>query len=309
MATINQKIIVLCLNVVLIAGTLGFDWVDTLFPSAEAHAVPAHLQSRFIRIEGETLNRQSLQTGEVLILTGQLVSLVERDLRVWISIFSESANTTHRWEVIAKDPPDNILNISGNTVVDYSISAIALEEGVHHVHTQFNVAAGGPGLGPGQTVVVEGEPITKPALFDSTAMIYAVAALAATGGVLFAILRHSARKKGESTGVAPGSAVNVFGRFFWHYPAKKAGMWLMFFGVFLVCLWVLRVVMDLDRGQPDYYHLGAYLTTVGIGCAMLVYHTLKNNEEDTAAKKRIVLVGVAVGSLMVTLSILSRYYA
>ncbi len=159
---INRKLIVLSLSFVLATGTLGFDWVDSLFQSAEAHGVQAQLQSRFIRIEGETFNRSSLQTGETLTLNGQLTSLVERDLRGWISIFSESTNAGNRWEIIARDPPGNVFDIAGNSVTDYSISAIALEAGVYHVHTQLNVASVGPGLGPGQTVIVEGDPIIKP---------------------------------------------------------------------------------------------------------------------------------------------------
>ena len=166
---INQKIIVLGLSVVLVAGTLGFNWVETLFPSAEAHGVQAQLQSRFIIIEGETFNRQSLQTGEILTLQGELVSLVERDLRGWISIFSESTNAGNRWEIMARDPPGNVFDIPGNSVTAYSISARALEAGVYHVHTQLNVATVGPGLGPGQTVVVEGEPIIKPIPYTNIA--------------------------------------------------------------------------------------------------------------------------------------------
>lgn len=166
---ISQKIIVLSVCVVLATGTLGFDWISSLFPAAEAHGVQAQLQSRFIRIEDETFNRQSLQTGETLTLNGQLVSLVERDLRGWISIFSESTNAGNRWEITARDPPGNVFDIEGNTAVPYSISAIALEEGVYHVHTQLNVASVGPGLGPGQTVVVEGDPIIKPIPFTNIA--------------------------------------------------------------------------------------------------------------------------------------------
>jgi len=64
--------------------------------------------------------------------------------------------------MLAKDPPGNVFDIAGNAVVDYSLSAKALEAGVYHVHTQLNVEKVGPGLGPGQTVVVEGEPIIKP---------------------------------------------------------------------------------------------------------------------------------------------------
>ena len=166
---VDKKVIVVGLSVILALGTVGFDWVEAILPSAEAHGVQAQLQSRFVRIEDETFNRQSLQTGEVLTLQGKLVSLVERDLRAWTSIFSESTNAGNRWEILARDPPGNVFDISGNSVVPYSISAKALEEGVYHVHTQLNIATVGPGLGPGQTVVVEGEPIIKPIPYTNIA--------------------------------------------------------------------------------------------------------------------------------------------
>ena len=187
----SQKMIILGISVVLVAGTLGFDWIESLFPPAEAHGVQAQLQSRFVIIQNETFDRQSLQTGETLTISGQLVSLVERDLWGWLSIFSESANAGNRWEVIARDLPDSVFdkewkatylihpeqrgssdsvfNIEGNTVVPYSISAIPLEAGVYHVHTHLIVVSVGPGLGPGQTVVVEGDPIIEPISYDDIA--------------------------------------------------------------------------------------------------------------------------------------------
>ena len=165
----NKKILVLGLGVILALGTVGFNWVESILPTAEAHGVQAQLQSRFIRIEDETFNRQSLQTGEVITLSGNLVSLVERDLRAWTSIFSESTNAGNRWEILARDPPGNVFDIEGNSVVPYTISAKALEAGVYHVHTQLNVATVGPGLGPGQTVVVEGDPIIKPIPYTNIA--------------------------------------------------------------------------------------------------------------------------------------------
>ena len=182
----TTKLIVLGLGMVLVAGTLGFDWTDALFPSAEAHYIQTQLQSRFVRIENETFNTQSMQTGEILTVQGRLVSLVERDLRGWVSIFtySESENAANRWEIVDMDPPggvfdiagnyppymnllDNsdppggVFDIAGNSVVPYTVSARALHEGVFHVHTQLIVATVGPGFGPGATVVVEGEPIAR----------------------------------------------------------------------------------------------------------------------------------------------------
>ncbi|MDP6771139.1 MAG: hypothetical protein QF704_10620, partial [Anaerolineales bacterium] len=52
--------------------------VTSLIQTAEAHGVQAQLQSRFIQISDETISRQSLSTGEILVLSGKLVSLVER---------------------------------------------------------------------------------------------------------------------------------------------------------------------------------------------------------------------------------------
>jgi len=166
---VDKKIIVLGLGLVLALGTVGFNWVETILPSAEAHGVQAQLQSRFVRIEDETFNRQSLQTGEQICLSGKLVSLVERDLRAWISMFSESTNAGNRWEIQSRDPPGNVVDLPGNSVTPYQICAMALEPGVYHVHTQLNIANVGPGLGPGQTVVVDGEFILKPIPYTNIA--------------------------------------------------------------------------------------------------------------------------------------------
>jgi len=166
---VGKKLLVIGLGAILALGTIGFNWVETILPTVEAHGVQAQLQSRFVRIEDETFNRQSLQTGEVLTLQGTLISLVERDMRAWLSIFSESTNAGNRWEILARDPAGNVFDIPGNGVIEYSISARALEPGVYHVHTQLNVASVGPGLGPGQTVIVDGEFIIKPIPYTNIA--------------------------------------------------------------------------------------------------------------------------------------------
>lgn len=158
---VDKKIFVVALGVILALGTFGPNLAQ-MVQTAEAHGVQAQLQSRFVQIEDETFNRQSLSTGEELVISGNFVSLVERDLRAWNSIFSESTNAGNRWEVLARSPPGNVFNIAGNAVIPYEIRAKALEPGVYHVHTQLNVASVGPGLGPGQTVVVTGDPILKP---------------------------------------------------------------------------------------------------------------------------------------------------
>jgi len=158
---IDRKFLAVTVGAIFVLGMYGPN-VAEIVQSAEAHGVQAQLQSRFIQITNEAISRQSLSTGETLVLSGTLVSLVERDNRGWISLFSESTNSGNRWEIMARDPPGVVFEIKGNSVTSYSVTAKALEPGVYHVHTQLNVANVGPGLGPGTTVVVDGEPILKP---------------------------------------------------------------------------------------------------------------------------------------------------
>ena len=71
--------------------------------------------------------------------------------------------------MLARDPPDVVFEVQKTSVVEYSLSAKALEPGTYHIHTQFNVDKIGPVLGPGQTLVVQGEPIIKSIPFTNVA--------------------------------------------------------------------------------------------------------------------------------------------
>lgn len=131
-------------------------------PMAEGHGVQAQLQSRFVKINDESFSAQTVHTGDTITVKGTLQSLVNRPLRAWLSLFSDSTNAGVRWEFIARDPPGNIFDIPAQASIPYSITAKALEPGIYHVHTQLNIEHIGPGLGPGQTVQVTGPPIFKP---------------------------------------------------------------------------------------------------------------------------------------------------
>jgi methane/ammonia monooxygenase subunit B len=173
------------LAVTIIAGTASvLSVMLSLIPDAEGHGVQAQLQSRFVRINNEAFSAQSLQTGDTIVVTGELQSLVNRDLRGWISIFSESTNAGNRWEFVSRDPPGNIINVPAQETIPYRLEAKALEPGIYHVHTQLNLASVGPGLGPGQTVQVVGEPILKPIPWMN--IIYQSIIIAAGLGVTFA---------------------------------------------------------------------------------------------------------------------------
>jgi len=170
--------------IVLIGAVIILSTVASIAPRVEAHGVQAQLQSRFVRIQDETFSAQSLNTGDSITVSGTLQSLVNRPLRGWLSLFSESTNAGNRWEFISRDPPGNIMDIPAQGTVPYSITAKALEPGIYHVHTQLNLEHIGPGLGPGQTVQVTGSPIFKPVPWGNVA--YQVILIGAGLGITFA---------------------------------------------------------------------------------------------------------------------------
>jgi methane/ammonia monooxygenase subunit B len=172
------------LIVTALASVMVLSAVLALIPVVEGHGVQAQLQSRFVRIQDETFSAQTLKTGDEITVSGTLQSLVNRPLRAWISLFSESTNAGNRWEFISRDPPGNVFEIPPQATVPYELRAKALEPGVYHVHTQLNIAGVGPGLCPGQTVQVTGEAILKPVPWGNVA--YQVILIGAGLGVTFA---------------------------------------------------------------------------------------------------------------------------
>jgi methane/ammonia monooxygenase subunit B len=178
--TSNIKIAV----VALFAIVMSTSTIMAVSQTVEGHGVQAQLQSRFVRIQDEAFSAQTLNAGQQLVVTGTLQSLVNKPLRAWLSLFSESTNAGNRWEFISRDPPGNIFDIPPQGTVPYSITARALEPGVYHVHTQLNIEHVGPGLGPGQTVQISGQPLFKPVPWGNVA--YQVILIGAGMGITFA---------------------------------------------------------------------------------------------------------------------------
>jgi len=175
----SKTLIVLALATVMVLSA-----IVAYIPVANAHGVQAQLQSRFVRIDNEQFSDNTLQTGEELTVSGELKSLVNRDLRGWLSLFSESENAGNRWEFLARDPPGNIFDIPAGATVPYAITVKALEPATYHVHTQLNVEHIGPGLGRGQTVVVTGDGILKPIPYGN--IVYQCIIIGSGLGVTFA---------------------------------------------------------------------------------------------------------------------------
>jgi methane/ammonia monooxygenase subunit B len=167
-----------------LATIIAVSIISYILPAASAHGVQAQLQSRFVRIDNEQFSDQTLTTGEDLTVSGELTSLVNRPLRGWLSLFSESSNAGNRWEFLARDPPGNIFDLAPGQTIPYSITVRALEPGTYHVHTQLNVEHVGPGLGRGATVSVTGEPIIKPIPYQN--IVYQCIIIGVGLGVTFA---------------------------------------------------------------------------------------------------------------------------
>lgn len=180
----NDKMINKAIVLTGLAAVVVMSSAFAFMPSVEGHGVQAQLQSRFVRIQDESFSGQTIQTGDELTVTGTLQSLVNRPLRAWLSLFSESTNAGNRWEFIARDPPGNVFDIEPEATIPYSLTVRALEPGIYHVHTQLNIQTIGPGLGPGQTVQVTGEPIFKPVPWQN--VIYQVILIGSGLGVTFA---------------------------------------------------------------------------------------------------------------------------
>ena len=170
--------------VALFAIVMSTSTILAMTQTAQGHGVQAQLQSRFVRIQDEAFSTQTLNTGDQMTVTGTLQSLVNKPLRAWLSLFSESTNAGNRWEFIARDPPGNIFDIPPQGTVPYSITAKALEPGIYHVHTQLNIEHVGPGLGPGQTVQVTGPAILKPIPYGN--VVYQCILIGAGLGITFA---------------------------------------------------------------------------------------------------------------------------
>jgi methane/ammonia monooxygenase subunit B len=170
--------------VALFAIVMSTSTMIAIAQTVEGHGVQAQLQSRFVRIQDEAFSAQTLNTGDQLTVTGTLQSLVNKPLRAWLSLFSESTNAGNRWEFLSRDPPGNIFDIPPQGTIPYSITAKALEPGVYHVHTQLNVEHIGPGLGPGQTIQVSGPYILKPVPWGN--VVYQVILIGAGMGITFA---------------------------------------------------------------------------------------------------------------------------
>src|SRR5437667_10636548 len=105
---VDKKLIMAAICVIITLGAVGSSLAQ-MFQQAEAHGVQAQLQSRFVRIDDETWSKTSVKTGDTLSVSGKFVSLVNRDLRGWYTVYGNYPNAGNRWEIVGRDPPVNVI--------------------------------------------------------------------------------------------------------------------------------------------------------------------------------------------------------
>ena len=143
-------------------GIASFFMLDYIVPNADAHNVTSQILPSDVQIKNENFDKHMLSTGETLTIKGTLYNSGNEDLRGYLSIFSESSENNDPWEMLARDPASPVFVVYGNSAVDFSLSAKALNSGTYHIHTQFSINEIGSKLGSGQEIVVDGNPIAKP---------------------------------------------------------------------------------------------------------------------------------------------------
>jgi hypothetical protein len=80
------------------------------FNQAFGHSVADELQSDLIVIENQQFTDNTLMTGGVLTIIGEIKSKSYEPLKLSVSILTESANKEIvRWEILGKDPQGRYL--------------------------------------------------------------------------------------------------------------------------------------------------------------------------------------------------------
>ena len=164
------------------------------------------------RIEDETFSKQTIQMGDVLHVTGSLVSLnpTQHQLKLWSVITnSDQISFTHDFFRIYLEPtntcsgksdgnidwyfqslhnPSEEFVLKPNDVIEYSISFIPQKAGMYKIHSAIfdgDIYR----MGPGQTIIVEGsDDVTDGEIFGFYLPFFSSLVLIISGSVAGMIL-------------------------------------------------------------------------------------------------------------------------
>lgn len=120
--------------------------VAPLLPLASAHGVCVQLQPRFGRLDAVSISNQSIQTGDTITITGNITSLVKKDLQGYLSIHS-SPSPHARWAVMSTEPSGKMINVTQFSKVPFSMTIKALQPGTYKLSPMLYLPDIGPAFG------------------------------------------------------------------------------------------------------------------------------------------------------------------
>lgn len=120
--------------------------VAPLLPLASAHGVCVQLQPRFGRLDAVSISNQSIQTGDTFTITGNITSLVKKDLLGYLSIHS-SPSPHARWIVVSTEPSGKMINVTRFSKVPFSMTIKALQPGTYKLSPMLYLPDIGPAFG------------------------------------------------------------------------------------------------------------------------------------------------------------------
>ncbi|MDE1812850.1 MAG: hypothetical protein KGH85_08330, partial [Thaumarchaeota archaeon] len=102
-----------------------------VLPTVSAHGICTGLPPRYARLGSYVLSNESIQTGENVTITGELVSMTNKTVQVRLLLYSEPS-PHGRWITLSTNPSGSFV-LLGNSVISYSITAKALLPGKYYL--------------------------------------------------------------------------------------------------------------------------------------------------------------------------------
>jgi hypothetical protein len=172
----NNKILILLLSIIFSTQIFG--------PSVYGHGVPNWEEQMAVIQISETFSRQSLSAGEALTITGELIANEEININGPLSVYLETEKLCFDLEIFFTQPEGLIGKVNKDDKIPYELK-LKLDSGIYHVHTKVNIEGFGLALGPGQTILFEGNPGGS---HNTSFMCNEQNKLFIIGGVIFAIV-------------------------------------------------------------------------------------------------------------------------
>ncbi|MDE1764366.1 MAG: hypothetical protein KGH88_09035 [Thaumarchaeota archaeon] len=151
---------------VSITGFLLSAMTFSILPDASAHGLCLPLQPRFGRLDDVAFSNHSVHTGDSILITGKLVSVLQKDQR-GLFVMASTPPSHGRWFITSTEPAGNMIDVPGNSEVPFSLTVKALQPGTYKTAPVFYLPKIGPafsmftGCNTEPVVTVVGDPLCE----------------------------------------------------------------------------------------------------------------------------------------------------